>query len=164
MDALSSNEFVKTVEIGKITTSRDEIANKLARITRRSDSENSNFTDIDFTAKCVLFSNATSVDVEPLITESFAKFLNTTVELKIEGVIYIAEGYRKKIQNHLNKINDPNLFHLPSEEEIYRIMTDDNKTYCKGDNQWTSWYSHDDATNGNDFEILADHVDYNKLV
>ena len=115
---------------------------------------------MDFTAQCILFSNATSVDVEPLITESFALFLNTTVELKIEGVIYFSEAYRKQILNHLDKTNY--LFDLPSEKEIKRIMTDDNKAFCKGNYQWTTWYSHDNVSNGNDFETLADHVKFNK--
>ena len=34
---------------------------------------------------------------------------------------------------------------------------DDNNT-CFGSNRWTDWYSTSNVTNGNDFEILADHV------
>ena len=119
---------------------------------------NTNFAVVEFTAQCTLTSNSSSLDIESLITESFAKFLNTTVILKMEGIIYISEAYKQKVQNHLEIMNDEHFMAPPNAKEFKRIMTDENKSYCKNFNQWTQWHSTDNATSGSDFEILANHV------
>ena len=118
----------------------------------------SDFVVVAFTAQCDLSSNSSSVDVESLITESFAKYLNTTVILKMEGIIYISEAYKQEVQNHLEIMNDKRFMAPPNATELERIMTDENKDYCRNENQWTPWYSTDNATSGSDFEILPDHI------
>ena len=47
----------------------------------------------------------------------------------------------------------------PTNEEYKTIFTtfSDNST-CQASMQWTVWNSASDAVNGNDFEILADHI------
>ena len=161
MQALSSNEYVKSVQLGEVlfidssmTSIQDEIG-----LTRRSKHENLNLAIAKFTAHCSLDPNSKSVDVKSLITESFANFLNTTVTFNIAGIIYISEAHKQKIKNHLKISNN---FKPPTVEEFDKIMTDENKDYCRNNNQWTQWHSVDDAKNGSDFEILADHVNINK--
>ena len=82
------------------------------------------------------------------------------MSLEIGGVIFISERHKLEIQKHVNITNA--IFKTPSPEEFERIMKDDNKDYCKDSNEWTQWYSADDATNGNDIEILAEHVNIYK--
>ena len=125
---------------------------------RSNKESNNDFAVAEFTAQCGLSSNSSLVDVKSLITESFAKFLNTTVILRMEGIIYISEAYKQKVQNHLKIMNDERFMAPPNATEFERIMTDENKSYCRNENQWTPWYSTDNATSGSDFEILANHV------
>ena len=156
--ALNSNEYVISTQIGKVAfADRSPLLETIAREASRSDKE-SNFALVKFTAQCALSSNSSSVDVESLITESFAQFLNTTVHLEMEGIIYISEAFKQKIQDHLSIMNNKHFLSAPDAEEFDRIMTDDDKSYCKNDNQWTSWFSTDDVTDGSDLEILENHV------
>ena len=76
----------------------------------------------------------------------------------MEGIIYISEAYKQNVQNHLEIMNDERFMAPPNAKEFINIMTDENKSYCKNLNQWTQWYSTDDAISGSDFEILANHV------
>ena len=156
--ALFSNQYVQSVRIGEVSFSNTSLTadtNKTS-LTGRSDKENFNLAVIDFTAQCDLSSNSSSVDVKSLITESFGNFLNTTVHLKMEGIIYISEAHKKKIQDHLTK--NEGFLSAPDADEFNRIITDDNKSYCKNSHQWTPWFSTYDVTDGSDFEILANHV------
>ena len=51
----------------------------------------------------------------------------------------------------------------PSDEEITRVFTTFfGDTICQGSMQWTAWNSASDATTGNDFEILSDHIKFFK--
>ena len=154
--ALNSNEYVTSTHVSEVSfvNTSLEIATSL---TSRSNKE-SDFADAEFTAQCGLSSNSSVVDVKPLITESFSQFLNTTVYLKIEGIIYISEAYKEKFKKHFKIMNDERFMAPPNATEFERIMTDENKSYCRNENQWTSWYSTDNVTNGSDFEILANHV------
>ena len=56
---------------------------------------------------------------------------------------------------------------LPSEEMVHNIFTTfsnstESDSICKSQNgmKWTVWSSAYNATNGSDFEILADHQKY----
>lgn len=160
--ALNSNEYVISTQIGEVVfADTSPLLETIPSEASRSDKQ-SNFELVKFTAQCALSSNLSSVDVKSLITESFAQFLNTTVHLEMEGIIYISEAYLKetkeKVEKHLTLMNDKRFMAPPNATEFQRIMTDENKSYCRNKNQWTPWYSTDNATNGSDFEILADHV------
>ena len=124
---------------------------------RRSNKE-SDLAVAEFTAQCGLSPNSSSVDVKSLITESFSQFLNTTVHLEMEGIIYISEAHKQKFQKHFKIMNDERFMAPPNATEFERIMTDEKKSYCRNENQWTPWYSTDNAANGSDFEILTNHV------
>ena len=155
--ALTSNEYVKSTEVREVSFSNTTLRIETGQtgLAGRSD-QNSYF--VEFTAQCGLSSNSSSIDVKSLITESFARFLNTTVRLEMEGIIYISEKYKEKFQKHFKKMNEERFMAPPNHTEFERIMTDENKDYCRNENQWTPWFSTDNATNGSDFEILANHV------
>ena len=76
----------------------------------------------------------------------------------MEGIIYISEGYKQLIQNHLTIMDNKDFLSVPEADEFDRIMTNDDKSYCKNSHQWTSWFSTDDVSDGIDFEILANHI------
>ena len=163
VQALNSNEYVISTQIGEVefTNTSPTLRNNRASEASRSDQE-SKPTFVKFTAQCALSPNSSTVDVKSLITESFARFLNTTVHLKMEGIIYISEGYikekKEKIEEHLKIVDYEHFMAPPNATEFQWIMTDENKSYCRNENQWTPWYSTDNATSGSDFEILANHI------
>ena len=154
--ALNSNEYVTSAHVSEVLFVNTSLVIETSAASRSN--KESDFAVAEFTAQCSLTSNSSSVDIESHITESFAKFLNTTVIMEMEGIIYISEAYKQKIQDHLEIMNDKRFIGQPNATEFERIMTDENKSYCKNLNQWTQWYSTDNATSGSDFEILANHV------
>ena len=148
--ALNSCEYVTSAHVSEVSFVYYSSFVIATNVTSRSRKE-SDFAVAEFTAQCRLSSNSSLVDVKPLITESFAQFLNTTVHLKIEGIIYISEAYKEKFKKHFKIMNDERFMAPPNATEFERIMTDENKSYCRNENQWTSWYSTDNVTNGSDF-------------
>ena len=154
--ALNSSQYVKSVQLGDISYRKANGRFKRSDFNSKDQSNQDDFNFIDFTAQCNLISNLMSDDVKSKITESCAQFLNRTVSLEIGGVIFISKRQQRIVEKHVNISNE--IFEPPTVEEFERIMKDDNKSYCKDFYKWTPWYSLDDATNGNDIEILAEHV------
>ena len=136
VQALNSNEYVMSTQIGDVAFANTSLPMETNRASKASRSDNeSKFVLVTFTAKCALSPNSSTVDVKTLITESFANFLNTTVILKMEGIIYISEAFKQKIQTHLEIMNDVRFMAPPNATEFERIMTDENKNYCRNGNQ-----------------------------
>ena len=47
----------------------------------------------------------------------------------------------------------------PTDQKMYEVFTTySDNTICQGSMEWTSWKSASDVTDGNDFELLADHI------
>ena len=159
LQALNSSQYVQSVQLGDLAYRQAKSIFKRSEINSKDQFNKDNLNFIDFTAQCNLILHLSS-DFKSKITESCAQFLNQTVSLEIGGVIFISERHKLEIQKHVNITNA--IFKTPSPEEFERIMKDDNKDYCKDSNEWTQWYSADDATNGNDIEILAEHVNIYK--
>ena len=159
VQALNSNEYVTSVHVSEVSFINTTLLIETSESgTASRSNKESDFAVAKFTAQCGLSPNSSSVDVKSLITESFSQFLNTTVHLEMEGIIYISEAYKQKFQKHFKIMNDERFMAPPNATEFERIMTDENKSYCRNENQWTPWYSTDNATNGSDFEILTNHV------
>ena len=159
LQALNSSQYVQSVQLGDLAYRQAKSIFKRSENNSKDQFNKDNLNFIDFTAQCNLILHLSS-DFKSKITESCAQFLNQTVSLEIGGVIFISERHKLEIQKHVNITNA--IFKTPSPEEFERIMKDDNKDYCKDSNEWTQWYSADDATNGNDIEILAEHVNIYK--
>ena len=50
-------------------------------------------------------------------------------------------------------------FTPPTDDQIKSLFTTYSDSFaCQGSMEWTAWNSASDATSGNDFEILADHI------
>ena len=153
--ALNSSEYVKLVKLGEVLYRQSDTRIKRSESSSKNQLDQDYFNFVDFTAHCYLISNSTSDDVKSKITESCAQFLNKTMSFEIEGVIFVSNRQTLEIEKH---VNITEIFKPPNSTEFDRIMKDDNKTYCKNLNQWTSWYSFDNARNGSDIELLAQHV------
>ena len=59
---------------------------------------------------------------------------------------------------HTTFCNKPIRFGFNKSEWNWKRISDDST--CQNSMQWTDWRSSSDAKNGNDFEILDDHVKY----
>ena len=155
LQALNSSQYVQSVQLGDLAYRQAKSIFKRSENNSKDQFNKDNLNFIDFTAQCNLILHLSS-DVKSKITESCAQFLNRTVSLEIGGVIFISKRQQRIVEKHVNISNE--IFEPPTVEEFERIMKDDNKSYCKDFYKWTPWYSLDDATNGNDIEILAEHV------